>query len=134
MFITIVICSGSNSLMIRIFLHNLANGKIMPFLISGCFDNMVIVHSISILEKTTSATSNNGVWTERCDGDIVCWCCCCCCGCCRSNRDDGGRWRWKQSVWNDVDSQLYDLFNQAGQAVSVRVCKDLSTRRSLDQP
>ncbi|KAK9228320.1 hypothetical protein WN944_021270 [Citrus x changshan-huyou] len=29
------------------------------------------------------------------------------------------------------DSQLYDLFNQMGQVVSVRVCRDLSTRRSL---
>ncbi|XP_010059905.2 polyadenylate-binding protein 2 [Eucalyptus grandis] len=29
------------------------------------------------------------------------------------------------------DSQLYDLFNQVGQVVSVRVCRDLSTRRSL---
>jgi polyadenylate-binding protein len=30
-----------------------------------------------------------------------------------------------------TDSQLYDLFNQAGQVVSVRVCRDLGSRRSL---
>lgn len=30
-----------------------------------------------------------------------------------------------------TDSQVYDLFNQLGQVVSVRVCRDLSTRRSL---
>ncbi|XP_076944229.1 polyadenylate-binding protein 2-like [Bidens hawaiensis] len=30
-----------------------------------------------------------------------------------------------------TDSQLYDLFNQVGQVVTVRVCRDLSTRRSL---
>ncbi|XP_016495332.1 polyadenylate-binding protein 2 [Nicotiana tabacum] len=33
--------------------------------------------------------------------------------------------------FNVNDSQLYDLFNQVGQVVSVRVCRDLSTRRSL---
>ncbi|XP_044489291.1 polyadenylate-binding protein 2-like isoform X1 [Mangifera indica] len=32
---------------------------------------------------------------------------------------------------NVSDSQLYDLFNQISQVVSVRVCRDLSTRRSL---
>ncbi|KAK2665044.1 hypothetical protein Ddye_003618 [Dipteronia dyeriana] len=32
---------------------------------------------------------------------------------------------------NVSDSQLYDLFNQMGQVVSVRVCRDMSTRRSL---
>ncbi|KAJ6948953.1 polyadenylate-binding protein 8-like [Populus alba x Populus x berolinensis] len=30
-----------------------------------------------------------------------------------------------------TDSQLYDLFNQVGQVVSVRVCRDLTSRRSL---
>ncbi|CAL0312136.1 unnamed protein product [Lupinus luteus] len=30
-----------------------------------------------------------------------------------------------------TDSQLYDLFNQLGQVVSVRVCRDLTTGRSL---
>ncbi|KAL3350540.1 hypothetical protein AABB24_023138 [Solanum stoloniferum] len=32
---------------------------------------------------------------------------------------------------NVTDSQLYDLFNQLGQVVSVRVCRDLTTQRSL---
>ncbi|XP_004499044.1 polyadenylate-binding protein 2-like [Cicer arietinum] len=32
---------------------------------------------------------------------------------------------------NVSDSQLYDLFNQVGQVVSVRVCRDLASRRSL---
>ncbi|KAJ8767073.1 hypothetical protein K2173_012631 [Erythroxylum novogranatense] len=32
---------------------------------------------------------------------------------------------------NVNDSQLYDVFNQVGQVVSVKVCRDLTTRRSL---
>ncbi|KAK3022537.1 hypothetical protein RJ639_047475 [Escallonia herrerae] len=33
--------------------------------------------------------------------------------------------------WSVTDSQLYALFNQLGQVVSVRVCRDLATQRSL---
>jgi polyadenylate-binding protein len=29
------------------------------------------------------------------------------------------------------DSQLYDLFNQVGQVVSVRICRDLASQQSL---
>lgn len=32
---------------------------------------------------------------------------------------------------NVSDSQLYDVFNQVGEVVSVRVCRDITTRRSL---
>lgn len=29
------------------------------------------------------------------------------------------------------DSQLYDFFNRVGQVMSLRVCRDMTTRRSL---
>lgn len=29
------------------------------------------------------------------------------------------------------DSQIYDLFNQIGQVVSVRICRDLASQQSL---
>ncbi|KAF2295297.1 hypothetical protein GH714_032489 [Hevea brasiliensis] len=32
---------------------------------------------------------------------------------------------------NVTETQLYDLFNQMGQVVSIRVCRDLTTKRSL---
>lgn len=32
---------------------------------------------------------------------------------------------------NITDAQLYQLFNQLGQVLSVRICRDLATRRSL---
>lgn len=33
--------------------------------------------------------------------------------------------------WNVTDTQLFDLFGQIAPVVSVRVCRDLTTRRSL---
>ena len=33
--------------------------------------------------------------------------------------------------FNVTDSQIYDLFIRVGPVLSVRVCRDLSTRRSL---
>lgn len=32
---------------------------------------------------------------------------------------------------NVTDSQLFELFGQVGQVLSVRICRDLTTRRSL---
>lgn len=33
--------------------------------------------------------------------------------------------------FNVTDAQLFDLFNQVGPVVSVRVCRDVNSRRSL---